>query len=381
MNSRREYIWFYTILTVLFTGFISTKGLAETAQDTQQIKLIISNVSLEKKTINPIMEQGKLTYKLSDEARVNISLYDRDDFLVKNVISDEKAKRGYNTVTLDGKDKQKKWLPPGAYTYVIEAESLDSSQHTIYDLKDESYGKELTLRSLSFDTDTGRIEYVLPKATVLRARVGMKEGGPLLTTLIDWQTLSAGRHQYIWNGNIGLPGLDLRSNQTVQINLTAYYLPDNSIIIQYDKLPENMASISELQQTEKRPEKITAVNQKYLHATHRIMKCREPQFSIEFPNVTEFTDDGFPIVSGKVPVRIMVAGQDKKFLQDERFEVVLFVDFIFLYEEEEGISPSTFFLDTAGINEGKHFLTVNLYGFKDHIGTKTKAIYIKRANK
>jgi len=378
MNNKRKHIWPYLLAGILFAGLVRIVDLAVAAQDTLPVKLTISNVSLEKKTINPTIEQGRITYRLSENARVRVCLYDRDDFLVRIVTSDEQASRGYNTVTIDGKDNQDRWLPPGAYTYVIEAESLDSTQRISYDIKDESYGKMLTLRSLTYDDKTGKVEYVLPKAAMLRVRVGMKDGGPLLATPIDWQAQSAGRNQYIWDGNIGLSDVDFRTNQMIQLNLAAYSLPDNCIIIRYDKQPSKMASISELQQSEKRPNKVVS-HTMYLHAVHPMIKCREPQFSMEFPNVTEFTDDKIPIVSGNVPVRMTVHDDDKKFLQDERFEAVIFVDFVFLYEEEEGISPATYFLNTAGMNEGKHFLTINLYGFKDHIGTQTKAIYVKRA--
>ena len=378
MNNEKKHIWPYLLAGILFAGLVRIVDLAVAAQDTLPVKLTISNVSLEKKTINPTIEQGRITYRLSENARVRVCLYDRDDFLVRIVTSDEQASRGYNTVTIDGKDNQDRWLPPGAYTYVIEAESLDSTQRISYDIKDESYGKMLTLRSLTYDDKTGKVEYVLPKAAMLRVRVGMKDGGPLLATPIDWQAQSAGRNQYIWDGNIGLSDVDFRTNQMIQLNLAAYSLPDNCIIIRYDKQPSKMASISELQQSEKRPNKVVS-HTMYLHAVHPMIKCREPQFSMEFPNVTEFTDDKIPIVSGNVPVRMTVHDDDKKFLQDERFEAVIFVDFVFLYEEEEGISPATYFLNTAGMNEGKHFLTINLYGFKDHIGTQTKAIYVKRA--
>jgi len=378
MNNEKKHIWPYLLAGILFAGLVRIVDLAVAAQDTLPVKLTISNVSLEKKTINPTIEQGRITYRLSENARVRVCLYDRDDFLVRIVTSDEQASRGYNTVTIDGKDNQDRWLPPGAYTYVIEAESLDSTQRISYDIKDESYGKMLTLRSLTYDDKTGKVEYVLPKAAMLRVRVGMKDGGPLLATPIDWQAQSAGRNQYIWDGNIGLSDVDFRTNQMIQLNLAAYSLPDNCIIIRYDKQPSKMASISELQQSEKRPNKVVS-HTMYLHAVHPMIKCREPQFSMEFPNVTEYTDDKIPIVSGNVPVRMTVHDDDKKFLQDERFEAVIFVDFVFLYEEEEGISPATYFLNTAGMNEGKHFLTINLYGFKDHIGTQTKAIYVKRA--
>jgi len=213
---------------------------------------------------------------------------------------------------------------------------------------------------------------------MLRIRVGIKEGGPLLATLIDWQPQQAGRHQYLWSGKIGLDDVDLKSQPNIEFNLTAYSLPENSIIIKYTD-PQQNISPKVKSSSAKRKTRTTSPFKKYLHATHPRAECREPRFAIKFPNVSEYTDDGTPIVSGIVPVRIILDKKDKKILQDERYEIVFFVDFVFLYEEEEGISPFTYFFDTKGMSEEKHFLTVNIYSFKDHIGTETRSIDVKRA--
>jgi hypothetical protein len=315
---------------------------------------------------------------LSKEALASVKLYDIDGYLVRSLVSKRSAKKGYNTIKWDGKDDAANYLPAGAFTYLIEAISLDSKETVFYDLTDQTFGKELTLRSLSYDDKTGKIEYVLPKAAMLRIRAGIKEGGPLLATLIDWQPQQAGRHQYLWSGKIGLDDVDLKSHPNVEFNLTTYSLPENSILIKYTNPQPNI--LPKVQSSSaKRRTRATSPFKKYLHATHPRAKCREPRFAIEFPHVSEYADDGAPIVSGVVPVRIIIDKQDKKLLQDERYEIVFFVDFVFLYEEEEGISPFTYFFDTKGMSEGRHLITVNVYGFKDHIGTETRSVDVKRA--
>lgn len=378
MNKKSHHIHLLLIFVPTFlvcTLFILGQGRA--LASSQPVRLTITNVSLEKKSFDPEKEQARIRYRLSEQAMVSVRLYDIDDFLVRGLVADGPASKGYNIVSWDGRDDAGNYLPPGAYTYVIEAKSLYSKQKALYDRTDETYGRQLVLRSLSYDDETGKVEYVLPKAAMLRIRVGIKEGGPLLTTLVDWHPQEAGRHRYLWDGNIGPSDLDLRGDPTVEFNLSAYSLSDNSVIIRYTHHPLGNSSKVRRQDVHKRAG-VNPLAPKYLHATHARTRCREPDFRIELPGVSEHADDGTPIVGGAVPVKIVLSKQDKKFLQDERFEIVFFVDFVFLHEEEEGISPFTYFFDTKGMREGRHLLTVNVYSFKDHIGAKTQSICVKK---
>jgi len=376
MNNKATHIQLL-ILGLTSLVFELTVIAKEEGTSKQNPKLIITNVSLKNKSFDPTKEEAHINYKLSNKARISVRIYDRDDFLVRQLVINEPADEGYNTVAWDGKDDSGDYLHPGAYTYVVKAVSLDSKQTALYDRTDESYGKELTLRSLSYDAKTGRIEFVLPNAAMLRIRVGIREGGPLLSTLVDWHPQEAGRNQFMWDGSIGLKGLNLQSDPSIQFNLAAYSLPDNSIIVRYIKPHGKGFSKSKSDRIEKRA-KNKPPFKKYLHATHPEVGCREPKLNIEFPNASEYTKDRIPVVTGVVPVRVIVDDQDKKFLQDERYEVIFFVDFVFLYEEEEGISPINYLFDTKGMSEGKHLLTVNLISFKDHIGTMTKQVFVKR---
>ena len=95
-------------------------------------------------------------------------------------------------------------------------------------------------------------------------------------------------------------------------------------------------------------------------------------------DIKEYTEDNIPVVSNFVPVRIKLDERDKLDLINSRFEIIFFIDNVFLFEEEEGTSPFTFRLDTRGLNEGKHILTVNIYGFDDHIASRSKKILVLR---
>jgi len=53
---------------------------------------------------------------------------------------------------------------------------------------------------LSFDRKSGEIKYTLPEDALVRVRIGLEEGGPLLVTLLDWEFRTKGNHVEVWNG-------------------------------------------------------------------------------------------------------------------------------------------------------------------------------------
>ncbi len=338
------------------------------------LKLNISNVSLDKKSFNPSQgEVVKIRYRLSKEANVTIKLYDSDGNLLRILKPKGIDRKGYNERIWDGKDDSGRILPGEVYIYTIEAKDTSKDEFFIYDMADETGGIELVLRELNFDNKTGEIDYILPKAARVRIRIGLKEGGPLLSTLLDWQPQEAGRHSITWDGMDSSGVLNLLGNPNIIVNISSFSLPENSIIL------EGSAKQVPIERTalEKRPKKKTDIK-KSMHALHKRAKCHEPRFDFEILDIKEYKDKDVPIIEGAVPIRIRLDERDKLDLINSRFEIIFFIDNIFLFEEEEGTSPFTYRLDTKGLNEGEHILTVNIYSYEDHIASRSKRIFIWR---
>jgi hypothetical protein len=72
-----------------------------------------------------------------------------------------------------------------------------------------------------------------------------------------------------------------------------------------------------------------------------------------------------------------VAEEDQTFMYDQRFEVVYYVDFIFVYEEELGYTPFNWQWDPKGVNEGVHYITAMLRGYEGHFGTTTMKVFVE----
>jgi flagellar hook assembly protein FlgD len=337
-------------------------------------KLTISNVSVDRKTFNPFQgETVKIRYRLSKQANVAIKIYDSDDNLVRILKQTEIDKQGYNEKIWDGRDDAGSILPKEVYIYTIEATDTSKNEAYTYDMADETGGIELTLRGLKFDNKTGEISYVLPKAARVRIRIGIKDGGPLLRTLLDWQPQEAGRHTLVWDGMDSSGVMNLLGNPNVFVNIASFSLPENSVILERGDESDYEERIS----TEKRLAK-SVTSKKYIHALHKRAKCHEPNFDFEILGLKEYNKKGIPLITQDIiPIRIIIEQKDKIDLINSRFEIIFFIDNVFIFEEEEGTSPFTYRFDTKGLSEGEHIITVNIYGFNDHIASRSQRILIQ----
>lgn len=61
-----------------------------------------------------------------------------------------------------------------------------------------------------------------------------------------------------------------------------------------------------------------------------------------------------------------------------RFEPVFFVDGQFAFENEVGFVPMTWNFDPRSLNEGEHYLTVNLRGYEGNFGIATLKVLVQR---
>lgn len=85
------------------------------------------------------------------------------------------------------------------------------------------------------------------------------------------------------------------------------------------------------------------------------------------------------MLSGMVPVRVRLDDSDAQPMVNQRFELALFEDLTFLFEEEDAVNPFTYLWDTAQVPPGEHLLTVNILGYENHFGVETRPVLIEAA--
>jgi hypothetical protein len=334
----------------------------------------VTRVGLDKKSFNPSSgEKVDLSFEITKQSDIRVFIYDR---LGQEVQRFDKPAldAGRHSITWDGCDANGKLAAGDVFLYIIEAKTKGGDKAT-YNRAEETGGLEVKPLEYTLDRETGEIGYVLPKACMIRIRAGLKDGMFVKSLFDDWKPSDAGRHKLQWDGKDNSGQLYLLKHKDLDIRLTCYTLPENTIIMMGDIVPfESKTNPASTEYQER--EHIWATKGKYFHYQHDPRICHPPKFKVLFPTANEEKEQDAPVVSGVVPIRIELDPRDEKHLINTQFEVMLFVDGIFIYEIEEGSSPFTYNWDTKDFTKGPHIVTVNLIGYDDHIGIVSRKVIL-----
>jgi len=334
--------------------------------------LAITGVGVEPKTLDFAQASKEpavvVRYRLSRAASVSLDLVDAAGRVVRRVDAGAQE-AGLQQLAWTGQDETGRAAPSGVYRYVLHARASDGAQAT-HDPSAVTGGEELEPRDFTFDRATGQLRWHMPRAGRARLRVGI-EGFPHLRTLLDWEPMEAGWQQLTWDGLDASGLIRAIDHPNLMVKLSAYALPDNTIIVRgspVDALPSALPVTYP-------PEHATG--RAYLHARHPRQGCHEAKLSIQFPEGTRYDGQRRPRLSGTVPVRVTLDAREAPSLVNERFEVALYEDLNFLFEEEESLNPFTFLWDTMHLTPGAHLLTVNVLSYEDHYGVATQPVIIE----
>ncbi|MFC1643474.1 FlgD immunoglobulin-like domain containing protein [Chlamydiota bacterium] len=360
------------LITIILTPLIFLTGCAQLKTELRKEAgpakkpLIIENVSLAKKTVDLTKnEKIIIKYKLTAPAEtVEVTFYNS----INEVVAEDQYNSkpaGQNIIEWDGKNREGQLVVSDVYTYVIKAKT--GKRIFTYNPAVRTGNKKLKIENARIDRDNLQVTYVLPEAAWVRLRLGLKEGA-LLNTLLDWAPEEAGRHIKSWSGWDEDDLIRFSKDPQTAVAITAFSLSSNSVIIKAGKSPDYFERYQKL---------ITGKVKRYPLPVNREIIVREPEFSIELGKNYPVNNEGISVVSGKVPVRITISRKDKKVLVNSRFELVYFVDTVFLYEDEQAYTPFTYIWDTTGLKEGPHIFTINLLGYNTSVGIKSIKVVVK----
>jgi len=367
------------VVFLMAFGWCSASAESQSGQSSSEARsrrmpnpLTISKVAARPKMVH-LTRGGTVTvsFSVNRSADVAVRIYNQQQALVRTLAPAPRSP-GPLTVQWDGRDDAGKLCGGQWFIYTIEATDEDGHR-VIYDPTEATGGQELQARKFVLDRKDGRMSYVLPKAAMVRIRIGLKDG-PLLRTLVDWEPQLAGQHQQRWDGKDASGIWDLSDHPRLDVNLSAYSLPANAIIT--DAGPESIPKRPGREAVRRTPRRADRPNGWYYHWTHDPAICHEPRFSVTFPGIVPKAGSNVPVLPGKTPVRIEADPRDKRHLVNRRFEAMLYVDGVFLYEDENASNPFTYQWDTSRLAAGPHALTVNVMSYDDHIGVVTRQVMI-----
>lgn len=352
----------------------------------------ITGVFVTPQSFNPSVGQVvTIGYHLSAAAEVTINIYGPNRELVRQFLTKVPKEAGHHREIWTGEDDEGAVVANEAYFFVIEATA--GGKTACYDPLTFSGGELVTAQDFHFRPKENSISYVLPKACRVRLRAGL-DHGPMLNTMVNWEPRVSGVCTEVWRGRDrqGLRHFSTRPGCFV-ISM-AYALPENSIIAVGNRDRDYRRDY--LAAGHKRPRKPDVprspgkpgvISPHWERPPHL---NRDPEIAVTFPELEKqaaAVPPGTQPAPGKPAVprltgdstilRVSIPDEaDLAFMDEQKFEMVLFVDDNRILEAEQSHAPFNWTWDLTDLKPGKHYVTVNLVSATDHVGVFTAPVEV-----
>ena len=345
----------------------------------KEVPFKISKVAINRKSFNPSKgEEVTISWHISRSSKAFVQIFDPDMCLVRELMSADIGNPGIIHVSWDGRDLEGNIVPDEAYFFTIEANEYRGGL-THYDPMTFS-GEENFDFPVEFDSSKEIITYELPKDSRILIRAGITRG-PLLKTIVNWAPRLAGVNEDPWDGKDASGTICAADQKGFTMMSDAVTLPENSIVTignpEYTYFEYKNEIVLDRPVKEERPRIVPDKKQPDSQFTRYVREVDELRFYLELPQDLERSEQGYPIVSGKLPVKICLDKKVKRSATERRYEIICYVDFKFITEQEEGYSPSTWILDTKKIPDGEHILTVNVATLKGQMASASHKVFVQ----
>jgi hypothetical protein len=308
-------------------------------------------------------EQVRVDFALDEPASVVLRWFDGLDRPVA-ASAPQRFEAGAHGLTWDGLGAASgQPVPPEAYVFVLEAVDANGKK-VVHDLTDRTGGEPVRAEDIRWDPATGFIHYALPVPARINVRIGLKNNGPLLATVLDWVPREPGADRFAWNGKDASGVLELATHPELAILVDAYSLSANTVIVGPPQSAVHLAA-APLGRGETRPRDGTPRKRMHYHAHQPLDQRGDVAISVHAVDANGDT------VRGRVALRLDVDPKDRQRILATRFEPVFFVDGTFAFENEVGFLPTTWVWDTTRVNNGWHYINVNVRGYEGNFGMAT----------
>lgn len=337
----------------------------------------IGEVSLSAGAFHPSQgEEVRISYRLADPDAVTIRLYDPDGGLVRTLPHAILRDAGRHEEAWDGWDDEGKLVPDEAYTFTV-----DTASGAVYDPTTFSGGLVGDITEAQFDAEAGTVVYQLPQAARVLIRLGL-HNGPMLKTLVDWKPRIGGVITEYWDGWDEDHLIRVRDHKDFTVLITYVTLPEATVITYgHDKQIYRAYKLGHASDRPQKPDRPRRPDPEgRLLAQHLVppVWAHAPRVLMTFPKQTR-SGDGVAEVQDTVEVRVDVDPSDRDQLLQEQFEVIFFVDNVFLAEAERGYLPFNWRWELNQLSAGEHILTVNLSSFKGQVGVASRKVRVVTA--
>ncbi len=346
----------------------------------EPVPFIISDVKIDHKEFNPSKgEAVTISYHISKPAKAIIKIFDPDMCLIRDLMSEDIGSPGHNKVVWNGKDLEGNMVPDEAYFFTVEAMDYQGN-FTFYDPTTISGGVSFILE-VNFNKEKSSISYELPKDARVKIRAGISSGGPLLKNILNWSPRLSGQNEEIWDGKDESKNIDAVSQKGYGLTAEAISLTENSILTygntDYDYFKYKNDIAPERPKKVERPLFQSKTTWQELQPVEPVILGSEPKFRLELPQRFKKTEEGIPQVAGKTQIKIYLDDKMKRYVTEQRYEIIFFADFTFITEMEEGYSPITLVWDTRDTSNGEHIITVNVATLTGQISSASMRVVVQ----
>jgi hypothetical protein len=374
----------HLVIWIVVLGFPLSPGSTEmpTAPSAPPLP-ILSEVAVSPKLFNPTTgETATISFSITQPAKISLRIFDPDHHLLREIMSEGSATLEPQKLVWDGKDAQGRVVPDEAYFFTIEA---FNHQGLIahYDPTTFSGGEVVRADGVNFDKDKKTIFYELPGDARVAIKAGISGGGPLLKNILSGLPRAAGRHEESWDGRDESGIVEVPAERNYSLNVEAVSLFENSLITTGNSAYDYFRYSRDI--APERPRKIARPFRGHEAAFAGLPPkdpsplVPEPKFRIEWPDETPRTEENVPIVSDRAAIRIRLDDKIKTTITEQRYEIILFVDFRFVTEMEEGYSPFNLKWNTRETANGEHLITINVATLSGQVSSASTRLTVRNA--
>lgn len=324
-------------------------------------------------------EKFDLAFTLARAGNVTLAIYSGDGDLVRTVASARSLPAGRHVLSWDGRDDKGGLVPDEAYHPVLTCE-CGLAAPVVVDSRGTTGGEVIEKLRPDLAAD-GTIAFDLPKPARTLVRIGVK-GGAMLRALDAWSPHAPGRTRIEWDGMDQSGVIRLLGTPGLTVLVTAFALPDHSIIVSGTKSGDYFAYRKQrgwpLPAADGRTGRLDRNGQRLSRQAQLPRSLlRDPRVTLSVEGELAQDESGAWLIGGPVTFKVDMPAEDKWLVQQSLYEVGFFLDHQFVSEEETGYTPLRWRWDPAGAASGEHTMTVNISGFWGQVGVASVRLRLK----
>ena len=303
---------------------------------------LVAQVSLDKQLFNPTAgESIAIGYELAGAAKVTLTLHDPDGRIIRTLVAGVSQPAGLQVATWDGKDAAGVVVPDEAYYPVLRVEG--NGESVTLDPSQDSGGELLATIQATYDVARGAVKYVLPETARVRVLAGVADG-PLLATVVPNLPRPAGSCEEPWSAMDDSGKIKVTEQTGWQLRVEAFRLPRWSVIARGNRTAKfsdyTLTALRkggavppghQLLALARKPRVAAAGARLSPFAAQSRMLDQPPQFSVAVVGTPQAPE-----------IEVALDPLTAALLNEVRYEVVFYVDFKRMGEEEQAYSPMRF---------------------------------------